>query len=276
MPISPTKCGNGSTSNATHDIIDTDDSSIYKYVVALGNQPHSRSVLKSSDLGSFPHYKVKFLPSQYNGDDIYKLPPILASKEGIAGRLIGMDRSCDGHAWTKTQTSNLSYPLSQLTFQYVKCLGHLRCINVECPHLTRTNEHNDIYWEGNSLEVIILGPAPGTSTKCTIVCRFCKNRPISLKLCLCKMFYIIPKKFTMSRAAVHIGFHNHPVATRDCREAMDMFRSQIMAQVALIPKAKNSAIGLAVGKELLLKGLLDESGNGRKLSEEELEQVLDK
>jgi hypothetical protein len=44
-----------------------------------------------------------------------------------------------------------------------------------------------------------------------------------------------------------------------------------MAQVALTPKAKNSAIGLAVGKELLLKGLLDESGNGRKLFEEELE-----
>jgi hypothetical protein len=57
---------------------------------------------------------------------------------------------------------------------------------------------------------------------------------------------------------------------------MDMIRSQIMAQVALILKAKNSAIRLAVGKELLLKGLLDESGNGRKLSEEELEQVLDK
>jgi hypothetical protein len=107
-----TKCGNASTKNATCDIIDTDDSSIYEYVVALGNQPHSRSVLKNSDLGSFPHYKVKFLPNQYNGDAIYELPPILAPKEGVVGRLVGMDRSCDGHAWTEMQTSNLSDPLS--------------------------------------------------------------------------------------------------------------------------------------------------------------------
>jgi hypothetical protein len=120
-----TMCGNDSTSNATHNVIDTDDSSIYEYVVALGTQPQSRSMLKNSNLGSFPHYKVKFLPSQYNGYAIYELLPILAPKESAVGRLVGMDRSCDGHAWTETQTSNLSDLLSQLTFRYVKCLGHL-------------------------------------------------------------------------------------------------------------------------------------------------------
>jgi hypothetical protein len=121
------------------------DSSVYKYVVALGNQPHSRSLLKSSDLGSFPHHRVKFLPSQYNGDAIYELPPIIASKEGAAGGLIGMDRSCDGHAWTETQTTNLSDPRSQLTFRYVKCMGHLRCMSSDCPHKSRTKAPNDLY-----------------------------------------------------------------------------------------------------------------------------------
>jgi hypothetical protein len=77
------------------------DSSVYEYVVALGNQPHSRSLLKSLDLGSFPHHRIKFLPSQYNGDAIYKLPPIIVPKEGVAGQLVGMDRSCDGHAWMR-------------------------------------------------------------------------------------------------------------------------------------------------------------------------------
>jgi hypothetical protein len=46
--------------------------------------------------------------------------------------------------------------------------------------------------------------------------------------------------------------------------------------VALTPNAKNSAIGLAVGKELLLRGLLDESGEGKKLIEEELAQVFER
>jgi hypothetical protein len=83
------------------DVSESYDSSVYEYVVAFGNQPHSRSLLKSLDLGSFPHHRIKFLPSQYNGDAIYKLPPIIVPKEGVAGQLVGMDRSCDGHAWMR-------------------------------------------------------------------------------------------------------------------------------------------------------------------------------
>jgi hypothetical protein len=90
------------------------------------------------------------------------------------------------------------------------------------------------------------------------------------------MFYIVPKNPSMSRAAVHIGTHDHPVADGDCREAMDLIRDQIMTQVALTLNAKNSAIGMAVGKELLLKCLLVEHGEGRKLTEDELAQVFDK
>jgi hypothetical protein len=90
------------------------------------------------------------------------------------------------------------------------------------------------------------------------------------------MFYIVPKNPRMTRAAVHIGTHDHLVADGDCREAMELIRDQIMTQVSLIPNAKNSAIGMAVGKELLLKGLLDERGEGKKLIEEELAQVFEK
>jgi hypothetical protein len=92
------------------------------------------------------------------------------------------------------------------------------------------------------------------------------------------MFYIVPKNPNMNRVAVYIGTHNHLVVVvdGDCREAMDLIRNQIMTQVALIPNAKNSAIGMAIGKELLLKGLLVEHGEGRKLTEDELAQVFDK
>jgi hypothetical protein len=31
----------------------------------------------------------------------------------------------------------------------------------------------------------------------------------------------------MTRAAVHIGTHDHPVADGDCKEAMDLIRGQI-------------------------------------------------
>jgi hypothetical protein len=117
---------------------------------------------------------------------------------------------------------------------------------------------------------------PSIPSKCTLVCRYCKTLPMCLMICPCKMFYVVPKNPSMSKAVVHIGTHDHPVADSDCRGAMDLIHDQIMIQVALIPNAKNSAIGMVVGKELLLKGLLVEHGEGRKPTEDELAQVFDK
>ena len=42
------------------------------------------------------------------------------------------------------------------------------------------------------------------------------------------------------------------------------------------PTAKASAIGIAVGKELLMKGLINEAGGGKVLSEIELNSVFEK
>jgi hypothetical protein len=165
---------------------------------------------------------------------------------------------------------------SQLSFKFVKCLGHLRCLNPDCPHLTRTKNHNDLYWEGSSPQVLILGRDCSTPSKCTIVYHLCKATPVCFKLCLCKMFYIVSKDPNMSRAAMHFGAHGHPMADGECREVVDIIRQQIITQVARTPNAKSSAIGMAVGKELLLKGLLDEDGNGRKLTESELVEVFEK
>ena len=47
-------------------------------------------------------------------------------------------------------------------------------------------------------------------------------------------------------------------------------------QVAKTPSAKASAIGIAIGKELLMKGLINEDGDGKLLSESELSSVLEK
>ena len=80
----------------------------------------------------------------------------------------------------------------------------------------------------------------------------------------------------MTRAVVHIGTYNHPVADGECKEAMDFIRGQILTEVARTPNAKTSAIGLAVGKELLLKSLFNEGDDGRKLTECEIALIFDK
>jgi hypothetical protein len=148
----------------------TSCSSIYELVVAIGNQPNARCILKTVDLVLFPHHTVKYLPRQYNGDAIFELPAIMAPKDGATGWLDGMDRKFDGHAWTKTQTTNISCSKSDLLFKYVKCMGHLRCMNEECSHFLRSGEHNDLYWDGSFSEVLVPRPEPPVPSKCTLVC----------------------------------------------------------------------------------------------------------
>ena len=57
---------------------------------------------------------------------------------------------------------------------------------------------------------------------------------------------------------------------------MDQIWEEVKLQVAKTPSAKANAIGIAVGKELLMKGLINEDGDGKLLSESELSSVLEK
>ena len=196
--------------------------SIYDSLLNLGSHRAGRSELKNVDLASFSHQKVNYLPTRYNGDIVFELPPLPNVKGGGAAMLEGMDRQRDGHAWTETPTMNITDPDGQLSFRYVKCLGHLRCQNISCPHLERCGDYNEKYWEGSSPDVLIPGPISEVPRKCSVLCRICKSTPNCLKLCPCKMYYIKSKNPEMSRACVHFGTHEHPVATRDCREAMDI------------------------------------------------------
>ena len=142
--------------------------------------------------------------------------------------------------------------------------------------MERCGKYNEKYWEGSTPDLLIPGPVTEVPWKCTILCRICKSTPSCLKLCPCKMFYITSKNPLISRACVHFGSHDHPVATGDCREAMDIIREKVRDQVAKTPHAKSSAISLVVGRELLMKGLVDENGDGKKLSEDDFAQVLEK
>ena len=252
--------GEGSDSNVI---------SIYDSLLSLRSHRPGCSELKIVDLSTFLHEKLNYLPIKYNGDIIFELPPSPTVKDGGATMLEGMDRRRDGHAWKETTTTNITDPDGQLSFRYVKCLGHLRCDNIDCPHLQRCGEYNKKYWKGSTLDLLILGPVTKVPQKCSILCKICKSIPSCLKLCPCKMFYITSKNPLMSRACVHFGSHDHPVATGDCREAMDIIREKVRDQVAKTLHAKSSAISLAIGRELLMKGLVDENGDGKKLSEDD-------
>ena len=106
--------------------------SIMDFFYAMGGNKSGRSILKSVDLLPFKHELVRFLSAEYNGDRVFELPTLAVVKEGGLSRLDGTDQKRNGHVWTKTATSNISDPSGVLSFKYLKCLGHLRCVNPDC------------------------------------------------------------------------------------------------------------------------------------------------
>ena len=77
---------------------------------------------------------VKFLRPTFNGDVLFKLPTV--DKSGSFHMMHGMDKHHDGHAWTKTITSNIKSDV-RLIFCTSTCIGHLQCENQECKYTTR-------------------------------------------------------------------------------------------------------------------------------------------
>ena len=84
-----------------------------------------KNELQSGNLTSFKHEIVPHFPVEYNGDIIFKLPPLPIVKEEGTARLDGMDWRMDGNVSTKIATTNIIDPSGLLSFKYVKCMRHL-------------------------------------------------------------------------------------------------------------------------------------------------------
>ena len=222
--------------------------SIMLLLLRMGRNKSSRSVLKTSDLSAFKHEVVKYLPIEYNRDCIFELPPVAIVKEGGLSRLDGMDRKRDGHVWTETTTTNISDPSGILTFKYVKCMGHLRCLNPYCRCVCETGDCNELYWSGSCLDILTPGLNLEGVGKCKLVCKYCKVIPSYLAVCHCKLFYAVSKDPNISRTCIHIGTHKHPIAKGDCRDAMDQIRRRLRSRLRRLLQPRQAPSELRLGR----------------------------
>jgi hypothetical protein len=175
-----------------------------------------RNVFKTLDFDTLDFQRVKFLPSTFNGDVLFELPPVDTS--GPFHMMHGMDKRHDGHAWTKTVTSNIKSDMS-LTFRTSICIGHLRCGNQDCEYTSRihrTSTVNEREWDGFTVTTIPVGqPAPDGST---LVCKICKVPPICFATCAARIYYMYGAA-NMTRACLHLGIHEHPVKVAKTRRS---------------------------------------------------------
>ena len=94
--------------------------SIMQSLRRLASIPGSRNELATIDYDKIAYHKVQYLPSMYNGDVIFELPPNRVSASSSKNGMDGMDKRFDGHTWCRTITSTI-HNSQGLTFRKSSC-----------------------------------------------------------------------------------------------------------------------------------------------------------
>jgi hypothetical protein len=165
--------------------------------------------------------RVNHLPSEYDGDRIFELPPFVGNYSRGAF-FLGMERKLDCFLWGRmieTQASigpQLNNNKNSYKIGFVKCLGSLQCMHKNCPHFESKAEHNRRNWTrdraGKNEHPFPVGKDVLAQS---VICSFCKRPPRCIAGCPAEMWYITPSADDphyrhKSRVAMHVGSHTHP------------------------------------------------------------------
>ena len=223
--------------------------SIMECLLRLASMHRSRNELSTMDLSTIKHETVLFLPPVFDGDVIFELPPCGPSSSATGGRnLEGMDKRYDGHPWCKLVTTNI-HNSDNLKFRKSYCAGHLVCDNANCEYLKRASKRNEIEWSGYTVIPFTTSGCPPKQS--TLVCMVCKMPPTCLGACTARIYFAYSDIPEMTRAAIHLGHHAHPVARGMYRDSTEVICGFIVEQVAKTSTATNSAITLSASKDFL-------------------------
>ena len=241
------------------------------------SRKRSKSDLAFIDFDNIDVRDVKYLPSSFDGDVLFVLPPVALGVSNTYGRSMdGMDKMCDGHPWCTTKTTNIQNDFG-LSFRRSTCAGHLQCPNDYCDYMHRNGGlRNNTEWAGSTpLPFVVGNVAP---TRSTIKCKVCRSTPVCIALCPARILYIHSASVGMSRACIHLGVHDHHVSHGTCRESLDMAYQCVASEVLKTPTATNSAIVMAASKQFLADYLLRSPtiGENHHLVGSSLEVVMDK
>jgi hypothetical protein len=251
--------------------------SIVSLLKQLASMPGKKNILKKIDYSIIRHDKVEYLPSLFDGDVIFELPPVgHTAARSHAKSMQGTDKRYDGHVWTKTITINITNEFG-LSFLSSACVGHLRCNNKECKYLIRRPrifQVNETEFEGCTLQTFVVGQIPPTNS--TLVCKVCKEPPTCIATYGAKIYYVAGK-IKHTRACIHIRTHAHPVNVGDYRDTKAEISGLIEEQIEKTPQATKSAVVLEASKILIGNYLLQpDDVPPEKFTLEELFPILDR
>ena len=149
----------------------------------------SKSDLTVIDFDNINVRDVKYLPSSFDGDIIFILPPIAVDVSSTYKRSIdGMDKMYDGYSWCTTETTNIQNDFG-LSFRRFSCAVHLQCTNIYCDYLYHNRSvHKCTKWIGSILIPFSMGDVPPKKSR--LECKVYCSTLVCIALCHAHIIYI--------------------------------------------------------------------------------------
>jgi hypothetical protein len=153
------------------------------------SRKRSKSDLAFIDFDNIDVRDVKYLPSSFDGDVLFVLPPVVLKVPNTYGRSMdGMDKMCDGHPWCTTKTTNIQNNFG-LSFRHSTCVCHLQCPNDYCDYMHRNGGlRNNTEWAGSTPLPFFVGNV--ALIRFNIKCKVCRSTHVYIALCPARIIYI--------------------------------------------------------------------------------------
>ncbi len=129
----------------------------------------------------------------------------------------------------------------------------------DCENFLHPTSRNETFWCGECAHILVIGQMTMIPSASLVGCKFCHDFPFYVIDCSGQIYYVVHKLQSMSRATIHVGVHNHPVADGKCREFVEEIRRLIAEELDRMLNAKIFEISLSASKTLLASYLLDDS-----------------
>jgi hypothetical protein len=126
---------------------------------------------------------VPRLPSKYDGDIMFELPPLDVSNDMKKDIL-----HYDGHPWLLSNHIGMSNLPDGVKVRKSMCASHLRCINEFYTHLLQFQSINCQFWRGSYSKIPEVGCAVPTDT---FRCWFYNESPLCVARCPCRIYSLI-------------------------------------------------------------------------------------
>jgi hypothetical protein len=136
--------------------------------------------------------QVNCLPSSYNGDIVFELPPI-GDDAKRGDRVQCMERAKDYYYWTRIVLTSANVPTYNLKnvwqLRKMACTGALECKNDRCDYYSRHGLQNASAWMGN-YKMAVIHKVGEQVQEGGLLCSFCSQRPYCTATCQATMFYM--------------------------------------------------------------------------------------